>query len=104
MAGKKLENVFHAMGETCDAGDTDNVRGSLDGMRDTLGLTDVLEARLVADDALHTAGQSIDVLRRLVQESVHELGIDVIGKTQSHIVFVGGGRRWHVARGSRVRL
>ena len=99
LAGEILENIFHAMGEVRDARDAGNVRGSLDGMRNTLRLTDVIDTSLVAGDALHTLGQPIDVLRRFVQKSVYELGVNIIGKAQPHVVLRGDDRHRCCARG-----
>ena len=99
LAGEVLENILHAMSEIRDTGHAGNVRGPLDCMRDALRLADIVDAGLIAGDTLHALGQLVDVLWRFVQKSVNKLRIDIVGETQSHVIFPGGFGRCCFARG-----
>jgi hypothetical protein len=53
VTGEELEDVLHTMSEVRNAGNTGDIGRSLDGVRNALSLTDIVDAGVIVRDALH---------------------------------------------------
>ena len=91
------ENVLEMMGQIGDSGDAYGIGRAFERVRHALRHLQLVHAAFSGAEPLNGAGKLGGLRRKLLQQAVEKLGIDVVGKRQRNVLDSGAGLpRLHV--------